>query len=246
MNVIPSIVTAETGYVGIRLPSSEIAQKLISYAQTPICAPSANKFAHISPTSSVHVFNDLYDKELAILDGPSTNFGIESTVAKLIKDETTGTRGVFVLRHGSIPASKIRELVSRDERFSDVAVFEKDIEQTTSITKHAEAPGQLLKHYCPNITTYLLEMAADGGNSMEIENELVFDKDKTVIIDFNKSLKDLFSNPNKADWEVKKYLDLSPNGDIVEAMKNLYAYLREAEMVEGATAIYMVGKNRLL
>lgn len=42
---------------------------LIKESNSPIAAPSANKFSHISPTKSVHVFNDLYDKEIYIMDG---------------------------------------------------------------------------------------------------------------------------------------------------------------------------------
>jgi tRNA A37 threonylcarbamoyladenosine synthetase subunit TsaC/SUA5/YrdC len=57
---IPLVVTAGTGYVGVRFPKHEIARKLIELSG-PIAAPSANLFTHVSPTSSVHVFNDFYD-----------------------------------------------------------------------------------------------------------------------------------------------------------------------------------------
>lgn len=60
-NVIPRVVTAQTDFVGIRCPDHEVARRLIRAAQRPIAAPSANLFAHVSPTSAVHVFNDFYD-----------------------------------------------------------------------------------------------------------------------------------------------------------------------------------------
>lgn len=60
-NIIPRVVTAQTDFVGIRLPQHDVARKLIRVAQRPIAAPSANLFAHVSPTSAVHVFNDFYD-----------------------------------------------------------------------------------------------------------------------------------------------------------------------------------------
>jgi len=49
----------------------------------PIAAPSANMFCHVSPTTSLHVFNDLYDKNISIIDGETSEFGIESTVLKI-------------------------------------------------------------------------------------------------------------------------------------------------------------------
>ena len=51
----------------------------------PICAPSANISSHISPTEAIHVFNDFYDKDLSIIDGGNCDFGIESTVIKLVE-----------------------------------------------------------------------------------------------------------------------------------------------------------------
>lgn len=235
---IPSVVTAETGFVGIRYPEGLVAQQLIKLAKTPICAPSANKFAHISPTSSIHVFNDLFDKELALQDGPEACYGIESTVAKLMTDPLTGERSIYVLRHGSVPVSKIRELVLKSEKFKDVKVYEKDIENSTEITKHAEAPGQLLKHYCPMILTHLLEVSQEDQLKEDLkpyEIELA----KTVVIDFGKGYRPQFEK------KAQKYLDLSDDGDVEEAMKNLYAYLREAESVQGATTILVVGKERI-
>lgn len=47
-------------------------------------APSANVFCHVSPTTPVHVFNDLYDQAITIIDDEPSNFGIESTVIKLV------------------------------------------------------------------------------------------------------------------------------------------------------------------
>jgi len=66
---IPMIVTANTGYMGIRCPDNKVALELIKKSNTLIAAPSANLFSHISPTQSIHVFNDLYDKPISILDG---------------------------------------------------------------------------------------------------------------------------------------------------------------------------------
>lgn len=78
------MVTAQTGYVGIRAPRNEVARKIIEKSGVPIGAPSANLFSHVSPTESVHVFNDFYDCDIFIIDGERCNYGVESTVIKLL------------------------------------------------------------------------------------------------------------------------------------------------------------------
>lgn len=84
LDQIPLMITAETGYVGLRMPNSEIALELLRESGVPIAAPSANKFGHVSPTKAEHVYNDFYmDSEVTILDGGQCNFGIESTVLKI-------------------------------------------------------------------------------------------------------------------------------------------------------------------
>ena len=41
-DTVPNIVTANSKTVGVRMPSNEIALKLIEYAEVPIATPSAN------------------------------------------------------------------------------------------------------------------------------------------------------------------------------------------------------------
>jgi len=67
---IPLLITANTGYVGLRMPNHEIALELLRTSGLPIAAPSANKFGHVSPTKAEHVYNDFYlDSEVTIIDG---------------------------------------------------------------------------------------------------------------------------------------------------------------------------------
>jgi len=84
LEVIPMLITAQTGFVGIRLPNHPIAINLIQKSGVPIAAPSANKFGHVSPTKADHVYKDFHkDSDVLIIDGGCCNFGIESTVLKL-------------------------------------------------------------------------------------------------------------------------------------------------------------------
>ena len=101
---MPMILTAQTGYVGLRCPSNKIARDLIKRSGKLIAAPSANLFSHVSPTQSVHVFNDLYDKDITIIDGSESEFGVESTVIKIINDQYDFNQfHINLLRNGSIP-----------------------------------------------------------------------------------------------------------------------------------------------
>lgn len=49
---VPSVVTGDTGYVGLRMPNNTVALKLLREAKVPIAAPSANKFGHVSATTA--------------------------------------------------------------------------------------------------------------------------------------------------------------------------------------------------
>lgn len=60
LSLLPMMVTAQTGYVGVRAPKHSYARELITASGVPIGAPSANLFSHVSPTEPVHVFNDFY------------------------------------------------------------------------------------------------------------------------------------------------------------------------------------------
>ena len=84
LDLIPLMITAQTGYVGIRLPNHEIACDLLRMANVPVAAPSANKFGHVSPSKAEHVYKDFSkDTDVLIIDGGECSFGIESTVLKV-------------------------------------------------------------------------------------------------------------------------------------------------------------------
>ena len=103
MEKIPSLITAETGYVGLRMPNSQIALELMRESQLPLAAPSANKFGHVSPSRAEHVYNDFYlDSEVAILDGGACDFGIESTVLKLSYCPDSDLVNLLILRKGGV------------------------------------------------------------------------------------------------------------------------------------------------
>ncbi|SPJ11249.1 threonylcarbamoyl-AMP synthase, putative [Plasmodium sp. DRC-Itaito] len=81
----PLILTAYTEFCAVRVPDNIIAREIIKICNIPIAAPSANKFQHISPTNSLHVYDEFKDEDLLIFDDGQCNIGIESTVLKITK-----------------------------------------------------------------------------------------------------------------------------------------------------------------
>lgn len=68
-DIVPDIVTAGSNYVGVRMSSSEIVNKLIDYAKVPIAAPSANISGRLSGTNLKDIYNDFSDKVDFMIDG---------------------------------------------------------------------------------------------------------------------------------------------------------------------------------
>jgi L-threonylcarbamoyladenylate synthase len=85
---IPDIVTAGLATVGLRMPAHDLALELIELAGVPIAAPSANRFAQLSPTTAQHVEQEFGDA-LEIVDGGACQVGIESTVVSVVGGEMT-------------------------------------------------------------------------------------------------------------------------------------------------------------
>ncbi|MBL7069643.1 MAG: threonylcarbamoyl-AMP synthase [Candidatus Omnitrophica bacterium] len=89
--------------VGFRMPSGKIIRSLIEKSGVPVVMPSANIFGNRPPKSARDVMDDLDNSIDMILDGGSTELGIESTVI-----DTT----VFpyrILREGAISKAQIKD-----------------------------------------------------------------------------------------------------------------------------------------
>ena len=130
---IPMNVTSNLDTVAVRLPNHPVALALIRASQTPVAAPSANKFSGVSPTTAQHVLQDLNGRIPLILDGGSTSIGVESTVLNCT------TWPPQILRPGGISMQDLKEFLG------DVRIMENNKDN------HAEflSPGMLDKHYSP-------------------------------------------------------------------------------------------------
>ena len=104
-SIIPNILTANTNTVGIRMPSSEIAKKLIEYAGVPIATPSANISGRPSGTNIRDIQKDFEGKVDYFIDNGESKIGIPSTIVKVINEK------IHILREGSISKEQINKIV---------------------------------------------------------------------------------------------------------------------------------------
>ena len=118
---ISSIVTAGLPTIGLRVPAHRAMQALLEATDRPLAAPSANASSSISPTRAEHVLKSLGGRIPLIIDGGSTERGLESTIVA-----ATGGQ-LRLLRPGPI------QIAAQQGPFERI-----------------EAPGQLATHYAPS------------------------------------------------------------------------------------------------
>lgn len=102
-NIVPDILTANADTVGIRIPDSEIAKKLIELVGGPIATSSANISGQTSGTNIDDIIEDIGEQVDCIIDGGKSKLGIGSTIVKVIDGEPK------ILRQGSITEKNIIE-----------------------------------------------------------------------------------------------------------------------------------------
>ena len=129
------LASAGLDSLAIRVPSHNLARKLLSSTDCPIAAPSANKFGRMSPTTALHVDEEFGPELTLILDGGPCPLGLESTVVDLT------TKRPVLLRPGSITNEAIGAVIG----------------PITTATQHSniKSPGMLDRHYAPKASLRL-------------------------------------------------------------------------------------------
>eukprot|EP00754_Rhynchopus_humris_P016291 Rhum_TRINITY_DN14506_c22_g1::Rhum_TRINITY_DN14506_c22_g1_i1::g.95518::m.95518 len=228
-DAVPGLITAQTGWVGIRSPDHAVARKLIEASGLCLAAPSANRFNHVSPTQPQHVMLDLgaRDDSLLVLDGGASNIGIESTVVKVHPDR------LEVLRRGAISPSDLASALAGHATLASTPITERDtMSRPKAVVEEMEGPGQMLTHYAPNIPAYLLGSFTEGAASVVGggEGAAQYALRDVVVIDYEGRARPLAQ-------ACLAYDDLSAGGDVDAAAARLFELLRWSETVEGAKAV---------
>ncbi len=142
-------VSAGLDTVAVRFPSEKTATDIISAANLPLAAPSANISGKPSPTKAEHVINDLSGKIDAVVIGKECTVGVESTVVSLVGETPK------LLRPGAITFEQLKELLP------DITVDKAVLKEPEKNQKVA-SPGMKYKHYAPKTETYLVEGNIDS------------------------------------------------------------------------------------
>lgn len=116
-DLVPDVVSAGTGTVGLRVPDHDLARELIALANTPLTGTSCNITGQ-PPTRDASVVKQQMGAEIAIcIDAPCGNNTAPSTVVGLFGDarSTAGADHPYdslrLLRAGAIDIESLRKIV---------------------------------------------------------------------------------------------------------------------------------------
>ncbi len=138
--LVPKTVTAGLDTVAVRMPRHPIARKLIEAVGEPIAAPSANRSGRPSPTRRADVVRELGKDVDLIMEGGSSEFGLESTVLDVTKTPFK------ILRPGSITLEALRKVFPR-------VILNAKLRKGSA----AASPGMKHRHYQPACKVVLVE-----------------------------------------------------------------------------------------
>ena len=164
--VVPSKVTAGHPTVAVRMPSHPVARALITLANLPLAAPSANSSGKPSPTKAEHVAADLHGRVSLILDGGPCDVGLESTVV----DGLAADGHLRVLRPGGVMVEDLERIV--EGTAVRVLVHRRDYKDEQQEAAPS-TPGMKYRHYAPRSPVYLLMQTSTANTDLNIGVEKV-------------------------------------------------------------------------
>lgn len=156
---VPDLLTSGLSRVAVRIPQHPITRRLLQSLDFPLAAPSANPFGYVSPTRAAHVEAQLGDKLKYILDGGSSEVGVESTILGFENEQ------VVVYRLGGTSLEEIEALVGK-------------VKVSINQSSNPSAPGMLKSHYSPGRKMIIGDIASN------LEN---IDRKSVGVISFDKS-----------------------------------------------------------
>ena len=143
--LVPNIVTANSEFVGIRIPDNEIAKKLIDYADVPIAAPSANISGSLSGTNINDLKEEFLNQVDYVINNGESQIGLESTIVKVIDDIP------HILRPGFITPNQIKSIAGNvvlendDNMLLPSSKMKHYTLQSNSLIVYSENPEKMAK-----------------------------------------------------------------------------------------------------
>ncbi|MGL4345357.1 MAG: L-threonylcarbamoyladenylate synthase, partial [Cellulosilyticaceae bacterium] len=203
---VPAVVRGGLPTVAVRFPSHPIMQSLIELAGVPVAAPSANLSGKPSPTNAQRVIEDLSGKVDAIIDGGTSDVGLESTVVDVTSTIPT------ILRPGGITHAMLESVVGTVH--IDPALL------SPSENLKPKSPGMKYTHYSPNAEVIIVKGALDAVVS-EI-NSRVMDCEKEHL-----SVGVLATDETMHLFNCKNVLSVGTISNLSTVATNLFEALRK-------------------
>lgn len=138
-----NFITGGQDTVGLRIPKNKIALELLSEFENiggfGVAAPSANRFGAVSPTSAIHVLEELenyLDLSDIVIEGGDSAIGIESTIIDCT------SLGPKILRPGAVTLDQIDLIAKLNESEVD-------------LRNNVKFSGNFDSHYSPRAKVFL-------------------------------------------------------------------------------------------
>jgi len=161
------LVTSGLSTAAVRIPKHKVTQKILELVNKPLAAPSANPSGRLSPSQAEHVARLFPEQDLYIVDGGSTEFGLESTIVEVLADGS-----LTVLRYGFITEQDLKKVIPQVR---------------TLVHGEIKAPGMLLQHYSPTCPLRLTSDNPRVGEALISFGDLVVDKNFSKIINLSEA-----------------------------------------------------------
>ncbi|MEE8339195.1 MAG: L-threonylcarbamoyladenylate synthase [Xanthomonadales bacterium] len=142
---VSELVTGGQDTIALRIPDHPVALHILSALNRGLCAPSANRFGRVSPTTAQHVIDEPGDDIDGVVDGGACAVGIESTIVDL-SAVNGGNGSPSILRPGQISRQELEAYLG--------------LSLAGAARQVPRAPGMLKAHYAPHTPLLLLEKPA--------------------------------------------------------------------------------------
>lgn len=194
---------AHLSTVAVRIPSHTLTRRLLEAIDKPLVAPSANRSGRYSATTAAMVYDQLSGEIPAILDGGTTDLGLESTVVHVHENMAT------IVRFGSITYQQLQEVLGA----SHVSIAPA-LQHNNTCDYPILSPGMKYAHYQPRYPLILFT---------EIANVHALNHKKNIVL--------LILQLHKNDVVESDFLKVISFVDAVDYAKYFYASLSQADFL---------------
>lgn len=215
-------VTAGLTTLALRMPSHEIARKIIELSGLPIAAPSANLSGKPSPTEGKHVVEDLSGRVDGIVIAAQSEFGLESTILDMTSTPP------MLLRPGSVTIEDIESVIGPIQ-------LDPALEKKLSDHLQPKAPGMKYTHYSPD---------ADVQIVMGQQKKVIDKINELIQLNPDKKIGVMCCDESKAHYTGASIISLGVKSDLTQIASNLFKTLRAFDEL-GVDIVFAEGYDTL-